>query len=850
MRLTEVESRLHPFAAAVSYGMHAGGFMSAFLADIVYAARTLRKKPAFAVTAIATLALGIGSTAAIFSVVNAVLLQPLPYREPHRLVHVWHDLRNRNVTRFPWAPADFHDLRTQATVFSEVAALTTGRLVAVNDNGQGDAELVRTGNTTPNLFRLLGARIALGSDFTDADGVPPAAAMPGTAAAPPPPRTIVSHEFWQRRFGADPAVVGTIARLGDQRFEVVGVLEPGFEILFPPGINIERAPDLWVPMRIDFAAGSRVNVAQRVIARLGDGVSIERAQEQVDTIAADIRRQFPIKQTAGFHLRLEPMHQDLVAEVRPVILALMGAVAFVMLIACANVANLLLVRAASRERELAVRAALGGSRLRLMRQLLVESLLLAGIATVAGMVLARFSIDVLMAIGPDNLPRLDRVRIDPAVTSFTVAAALLSAVVFGLVPALRASRPDVMDLLRRAGRSGNLSSGSWLRNSVVVLEVALAFVLLVGSGLMMRSFVALQRAQPGYDPNGVLTFFLPNLRIPDDAARQAFVRDLRARLSALPGVTAVTAASPLPLEAREGLARYGTEEAATDASKFGQATMHIVQPGYFEALRTRVVEGRTLSEEDSRPDVRRLVIDRVLAARAFPGQPATGKTLLARLRTAEAERFEVVGVVEHQRHGTLARDGREALFVAEGYMGHGSANRWVVRTTGDPLALAGSVRAAVAAVNPRVGVIDIQPMLAFVGRAQAQTKFALVLIAVFAAIALVLAAVGLYSVLSTTVRQRTAEIGVRMAFGAAHGRIFRMMVLQGLTLSATGIVVGLAAASLLTNVIRTLLVGVRPTDPATFAAMALGFLVVAAVACGVPALRAARLDPMVALRDE
>jgi putative ABC transport system permease protein len=583
---------------------------------------------------------------------------------------------------------------------------------------------------------------------------------------------------------------------------------------------------------------------------LKHGVSIGRAQEEMDTIAADLRRQFAIKQTAGLHLRLEPMHQDLVADVRPLILALMGAVAFVMLIACANVANLLLVRAAARERELAVRAALGSSRGRVIRQLLTESLLLAGIAAAAGMILARFGIDVLMAVGPENLPRLDRVRIDPAVIVFTVLAALTSVVVFGLVPALRASRPDVMDLLRRSGRSGNLSSGSWLRNGVAVLEVALAFVLLVGSGLMMRSFVALHRVQPGYDPNGVLTFFLPNLRTPEEHARQALVRELRTRLQALPGVTAVSAAGPLPLETRESLARYGTEEAAVDPSKFGQATLHYVQPGYFEAMRTRLIEGRTLREEDNRPDVRRLVIDRVLAAKAFPGQSAVGRTLLARLRTPEAERFEVVGVVDHQRHATLARDGREAMFVAEGYTAHGIANRWVVRTSGDPLALAESVRATVAAVNPRVGVIEIQPMLSFVSRAQAQTKFTLVLIAVFAGIALVLAAVGLYSVLSTTVRQRTAEIGVRMAFGAEHGRIFRMMVAQGLMLSAAGIVVGAAAASLLTDVIRTLLVGVEPTDPATFTAMALGFLVVAAIACGVPALRAARLDPMVALRDE
>ena len=829
--------------------------MRAFVTDLLYAARMFRKKPAFAITAIATLALGIGSTAAIFSVVNAVLLEPLPYAAPDRLVHVWHDLRTRNVTRFPWAPADFHDLRTQATMLTEVAALTTGRQVIVAEGGVGEAEVVRTGNATPNIFRLLGARMVQGSDFTDADGTPlPAQAGDGgqvpVANTPPPLRAILSYEFWQRKFGANPSIVGTVVALGPQRIEVVGVLAPGFEMLFPPGINIERSPDVWMPMRVDFAAGSRVNVASRVIGRLRDGVTIAQAQEEIDAIAADLRQQFPIKQTAGFHLRLEPMHQDLVADVQPVILTLMGAVCFVMLIACANVANLLLVRASARERELAVRAALGGSRMRLIRQLLAESLLLAGLAASAGVLLAWFGIDLLVALGPESLPRMDRVTIDPTVIAFTAAAALVSAVIFGLVPALRASRPDVMDLLRRAGRTTNLAAGHWLRNGVVVLEVALAFVLLVGSGLMVRSFIALQRAQPGYDPNGVLTFLVPNLPIPADQARQAFVRDVRGRLEALPGVTGVTAATPLPLEPRESLARYGTEEALVDPTKFGQATVHFVQPGYFDVMRTRTIEGRTFTEADNRAEMREIVIDRVMGAKLFPGQSAVGRTVLVRVRTPEPERFRVIGVVEHQRHASLARDGREALFIPEGSVGFGTANRWVVRTSGDPTSLSASVRAAVAAANPRVGVIDVQPMLAFVGRAQAQTRFALVLIGVFAGIALVLAAVGLYSVLSTAVRQRQAEIGVRMAFGAEHGRIFRMMVVQGLKLSAAGLACGVVAALVLTSVIQSLLVGVEPTDPATFGAMTLGFLLVAVIACGVPALRAARLDPMVALRDD
>ena len=587
-----------------------------------------------------------------------------------------------------------------------------------------------------------------------------------------------------------------------------------------------------------------------MIARLKDGVGIAEAQRDVDALAADLRSRFPIKQTAGVNFRIEPMHEDLVREVRPVIMALMGAVIFVLLIACANVANLLLIRASSRERELAVRAALGSSRWRLVRQLLAESMLIAGLAIVCGLALAWGGIRALLALGPENLPRITQVAVDPLVVTFAAVAGLLSVLAFGLVPAIRASRPDVMDLLRRAARTGSLSSGQWMRNAVVTLEVALSFVLLVGSGLMIRSFVALQRTEPGYDPRSVLTMNVPNLRLPDPAARQAFMRNMKARLEAMPGVVAVTAAAPLPLDGREALARWGTEEAASDPTKFKQAIIHAVLPGYFEAMRTRLIEGRTFTEADNVPERRLLIIDRILAAKAFPGQSAVGKTLLARINSPEAQRYEVIGVVDHQRHTSLAREVREGFFAPDGSSGHGVANRWAIRTSGDPMALAPAARALVTELNPRTGAIEVQPMMAFVERAQAQTRFVLVLIGIFAGVALVLAAVGLYSVLSTTVRQRTAEIGVRMAFGAAHANIFRMMVIQGLRLSALGIAAGLVAAFLLTGAMRTMLVGVEPTDPATFGVMAVGFLAIAIIACGLPAWRASRLDPMVALREE
>jgi putative ABC transport system permease protein len=441
------------------------------------------------------------------------------------------------------------------------------------------------------------------------------------------------------------------------------------------------------------------------------------------------------------------------------------------------------------------------------------------------------------------------VRIDPLVLGFAVLASVLAAVLFGVVPALRASRPDLADVLRQ-GRTPGLVGGKLLRNGVVMAEVALSFVLLIGCGLMVRSFVALQRADPGYDPSGVLTFVAANPFAQGNEGGAAFVRQLRDRLAALPGVRGVTVATPLPLDGQTVNARWGTEEAVTDPSKFQQANVHIVLPGYFEAMRTRLLAGRAFTEADDRQDATGIIIDRALAEKAFPGQPAVGKRLLVRVRSQEPEWLEVLGVVAHQRHETLAADGREAIFVTDGFMGSGLATRWAVRATGDPARLAPAVRAAVAELDPRVPVSEVQPMRALVDRAAAPTRFALVLIGVFAAIAAALAAVGLYGVLSTVVRQRTAEIGVRMAFGAGSASIFRLVIGEGMKLSAAGIALGVLAAWMLTRLMTSMLVDVRATDPATFAAIVVLFAAIAALACWLPARRAAGMDPTVALREE
>ena len=835
--------------------------MQSLLKDVAYAWRTLRSNPAFSLTAIITLALGIGASTAIFSVVNAVLLRPLPYGDAGRLTLIWGDMVKRDVKDFPFPPGDLPDLRQQATLFQEMGGVGTFKQPLVGDGGE--PEQVNVAGVTENMLTVLRARILLGRNFNASDATPlppPPQAAPG--APPPAPAVgpdgqpplvaswILSYGFWQRRYGGDRNVIGKMVDVGNGRAEIIGVLGPEFELLFPPSTDVERNPDIYTALRIDFATASRTNVFLRMVGRLKPGVTMPQAQQQLDNIAADLRRRFPIKEAAGLHIRAEWMRDDLVADVRPAIIALMGAVSFVLLIACANVANLMLVRAASRERELAVRSALGGTRWGLIRQMLTESMLVATLGALVGFGLAQAGIKLLLVLAPENLPRLESVSADPSVLVFTILAGIVSAAAFGIVPALRASRPDLADILRSAGRTGGLARGRRIRNAVVTAEVALSFVLLIGCGLMLRSFIALQHVDPGYDPKGLLTFFAVSGRPGGPDVQAGIIRQLAERLRSVPGVTGVTAASPLPLDGGIVNARWGTEAAVTDPSKFQQANVHIVLPGYFKVMRSKFLEGRDFTEADNNPNAVLAIIDRNFAAKAFPGQSAIGKRLYVRVRSNDPEWFEVIGVVDRERHETLAADSREAMFLTDGLFGHGAVARWVVRTSGDPNALVPTIRSAIRELDRQMPVSEVQPMTAFVDRAMASTRFALALIATFAAIAVVLAAVGLYGVLSTVVRQRTAEIGVRMAFGANTSSIFQLVIGHGLRLSAIGIALGAVGALALTRGMKTMLVGVRPTDPLTFVAIGVLFMAVAAVSSWIPARRAAGLDPNVALREE
>ena len=820
------------------------------LRDFSYAARTLRASPAFACAAVLTLALGIGASTAIFSVADAVLLRPLPYKDPGRLVYACADMVKRNVYDYLWSDANYLDLRNHASgALEDVAALRTGRAPLAHEDGT--PEEVVFAAVTPNLFRLLGVRVILGRDFLASDGQP----QPATAnGAPPPPGqglptyAIASQEFFQHWFAGNPAALGK--PIGKNGPILVGVLEPGVELLFRPDKNIERRPDYYLAARLD-PSEARVVIRLRLIARLRPGVSLQRAQAEADAVAAQVRAIDPTYHGANLQMRLEPMQPYLVSRVRPAILALMGAVIFLLLIACSNVANLFLVRASLRARDLAVRTALGASWWRLVRQMLAEALLVAALGSALGFGLAWAGIYKLLAIVPANLPRGDSIRMDPAVFVFSMAAGLAAAVLFALAPSLRAARPDCAQMLRAGGRTSGLSGGALLRNAVVVAEVALCFVLLVGSGLMFRSFLALQRIDTGYDPHGVLTFRTTGGRThPQPEERAAAVRQMQAALAAIPGVESVAAASGIPLTLPFYPYRWGKEDALTDLSKLQSADVQTVLPGYFQTMRTPLLAGRYFDDSDNHPEVRRIIVDQQLAAKAFPHASAVGQRILMRFRMADHEWFEIVGVVAHQRLASLIDPGREQAYLPDGFWGHQFVSAWALRTRGDPAQYASAVRAAMAKFDPSMLLADVETMDSIVERAQTGTRFSLLLIGVFASIAVLLAGVGLYGVLATLVRQRTPEIGVRMALGAQPAGVFRLMVGYGLRLSAAGIAAGLLAALLVTRAMTSMLIGTRPTDPLTFAVMAALFFAIAIGATWLPARRAAALDPSAALREQ
>ncbi len=822
--------------------------MDRWLQDIRFAIRTLGRQPAFTLIAVLTIGLAIGANTSIYSVVRAVLLKDLPYERPEELVVVWSNLVARDRPKFPMSPPDLEDLRTQTTQFTGFAGITTFQQSLTSDNDL--PERIDAAGITANFLDLLGVQPILGRGFTEEEDDP---FGPDVNPATAPAQTVlISHGLWQRRFGGATDVVGRTLQINGNTAEVIGVMPADLAIHFGAGSGLATHVDVWTALRINVPAWpARRNVIWRVVGRMKPDVTIEAARADVSRLSERLADDEPVRRTAGFRLDVFPMIEDLTADVRPIVWPLFGAVGFVLLIACANVSNLFLARASAREREFAIRTALGGARSRLIRQLMVESAVIAFAGAALGLVLAVGGIRLLVALRPANLPRLDTIGIDGGVLLFTVLAAVVSAFLFGLVPALQASRPTFSQLLKDRGRSAGNRGQKLFRNTLVVTQVALSVMLMIGAGLMVRSFAALQRVDLGYRPEGVLTFSLslPGNRYPDPQ-KLVFFREFEDRLKTIPGVTHVSAATPIPLLETQFGGRYGPPAALGDESLYGQADYRTVQPGYFETMGTRLIEGRMFEEADFRDSTQFVVIDQKLARILWPGRSAIGERMLVRATTLEPQFVQVIGVVEHQRSAGLGAEGPETVFLTNTYMGTTGDLHWIVRTTLDPAGLVPPIRAHLGEMDTQLPMADVRTMTERVDQAMTGTRFALVLILVFGVIALVLAAVGIYGVLSFTVRQRTGEFGVRMALGADAQSVLLLVLRQGMMLTGLGLVAGLVAGFWATRLLGTLLVDVSPNDPATFALMITLFVLVALGASFLPARRATQVSPAVALRDE
>lgn len=814
--------------------------------DVRFAIRSLRRAPAFAAVTIATIALGIGANTAIFSVVQAVLLQPLPFDEAQELVFVRGELGARAVFNWPISPRILLDMRERSTRVTEFAGLNMFRATLVDREDR--PEQIDVAQVTPNLFAMLGVAPILGRDFEESDAAPlPPDADPATA---PVPTVMISHDLWRNQLGADQNIVGGFVNIFGADVEVIGVMPADFDILLPSDTMFNGTADAWFTPRIDLVNADRRGAQFEVIGRLAPGATIAQAQGEMDALVVFLHEVDEPARGAGFDLRVVGMQSDITAGVRPLIMALLGAVGFVLLIACANVSNLLLVRATTRDGEFAVRAAVGGNRSRLVRQLLVESLLLAGVGGLFGVVIARFGINSLVALGPD-FPRMSSIAIDGSVLGFTLGITVLAALVFGVVPALHASRADVAGVLKSQGRTAGLAGQSLLRTGVVVVEVALSVVLLVGAGLMMRSFAELQSADPGFRTEGVLSF---ELQLQGNAfpqeRRVAFNDELRDKLGAIPGVEAVTAADVLPLRGTSLMGRYGTRAALEDDALYGQAAYRVVYLDYFRTTETGLLDGRAFNASDFAGEgAPTVIVDTLVAQRLWPGERAVGQDLVIR-RGPDPEVMEVVGLVQHQRSQSPAFDSTETVYFNARDAGDPNTLQWYVTARVDPGSLGDQVRQVVADMDATLPVSGLRSMTDIEREVMTPTRFALVLIAVFAVLAAVLASVGLYSVLAYVVRQRTAEIGLRMVFGAQVGNVVRLIMSQALVPAVAGIGLGLVAAFWLTRFMATLLVAVAPTDPLTFAATALLFLAISGIASALPAYRAARVDPIDGLRGD
>jgi putative ABC transport system permease protein len=801
--------------------------MESLIRDIRYGARVLARRSGLVFVAITTLALGIGANTAVFSVVNSVLLNPLTYKDPDRLVRVYEKRlqlgRTRNVASAP----DFLDWRAQNQVFDRMAAWTGW---GANLTGEGgEPERISGALVTADLFPLLGVEPLHGRTFLpEEDG-------PGDRGYV----VVISHGLWQRRFGGDPSIVGSTVTLNTRSLTVVGVMPPGFQ--FPTA-----EAEIWVPLGLNPAdPGNRGSHFLDVVARLKPGVTLEQAQAEMDAIAGRLEQEYPVN--TGHGVNLFHLFDETVGNIRPALIVLLAAVGFVLLIACANVASLLLSRAAARRKEMAIRAALGASRMRLIRLMLAESLLLAAAGGAAGLLVAVWGVDGLIAISPADTPRLDEIRIDSRVLIFTSAVTLLTGIVFGLIPALQASRTEMTDSLKEGGRAlGSIRNRA--RSFLVISEVALSLLLLVGAGLTINSFIRLSSLDPGFDSDNVLTMMLnlPGSKYREPHQQVAFMQRVTSDLGEIPGIESTGLVIILPFGGGSGSRYFQIEGRPPQPPGQGlNANFNLSGPGYFRTLGIPLLRGRDFTDQDTRDKPEVAIINAEMARQFWPDEDPLGK----RIRIGDSPWRTIIGVVGDTRQSKLDVGPRQEMF----YPMLQSPSLFMtltVRTSGEPKEYISAVRDRVMSLDADLPLYSIRTMNERLAESVAPQRFTLLLMSIFAIVAIALAAIGIYGVMSYNIAQRTHEIGIRMAIGAKTSDVLKMFVRQGMVLAASGMAIGLGAALALTRLMTSLLYGVSVRDPLTFFIVILLLAIVALAACYIPARRAMKVDPMVALRYE